>query len=115
MRRTNDMHATLANLIAQTISPGERLDAVHKYFEEQGQSQGLGVLWGGLLFALGLCAVLMVLNRIQLSGRRREEAARDRQRAARKQTANPTVQTTRTMSLLQKQRGQPGFKNRTFS
>jgi len=93
----------LAQLLAQLLGPGDRIDAVHTHFDSRSSSDGLSVMFTTLALALLLCAVLVLLHRVQRARQRREEQAGAERR--RDLTASPTqkLQMTQTMSLLKKQ------------
>ena len=92
----------LAQLLAQLLGPGDRIDAVHTHFDSRSSSDGLGVMFTTLALALLLCGVLVLLHRVQRGKQRREEQAGAERR--RNLTASPTqrLQMTQTMSLLKR-------------
>ena len=92
----------LTGLIAQITSVGDRIDAVHKYFDSRQDSDGLNVVFGALVIAVVLCGVLIVLHRIQVAGRRREDRARAKRRESLSTHARPAAQVSRELTLIQK-------------
>lgn len=75
------------HLLAQTMSPGERIGALHDHFASRTTADGLQVLYTTLIVAVLLCAVLVLLHRIQQANERRRERAREEARQARTSAA----------------------------
>ena len=65
-----------ATLIAQFISPDQRVGAVHEHFAERSSVDGLQIVVVTLIIAVLLCGMLLLLNRIQQQKQRRQEAER---------------------------------------
>ena len=93
----------LTGLIAQITTVGDRIDAVHKYFDSRQDSDGLNVVLGALMIAMVLCGLLTVLHRIQLAGRRREDRARAKRRESLSDKLRPAARISRDLTLIQKQ------------
>ena len=92
-------------LLAQAISPGERIEALNKHFSSRTGADGWHVLYATLIIAVLLCAVLVLLHRVQQAKEQREERARDQARRARTAAAQqPGRQSLRTLSLIKKRR-----------
>ncbi|MHC4063892.1 MAG: hypothetical protein ACYSUI_05255 [Planctomycetota bacterium] len=92
----------LAQLLAQAVGPGDRIDAVHTHFSGRSSSDGLNVFLTTLALAVVLSGVLLLLSRVQRAKQRREERAQDQRRhdlvASHRQSAQPTPE----MTLLKK-------------
>ena len=67
-------------LIAQFISPTERVGAVHKHFAGRDSGDGLQIIFVTLIGAVVLCGLLLVLSRIQQRKQRRRQAEHDQHR-----------------------------------
>jgi hypothetical protein len=90
-------------LLAQTLTSGERIEAVHGHFSSRTGADGLQVLYATLIVAVLLCVVLVLLNRVQQAKEQREERARDQARRARTAAfQQPGQQSLSTASLIEK-------------
>lgn len=90
-------------MLAQIVSAGDRIDAVHTHFRDRTSADGLNVVFAALAVALLLCGLLLVVGRIQLVRQRREEQARDERRRNLTGSADLGQQQTPTLTLLKKQ------------
>lgn len=103
----------LIELLAQALSPGERIEALHGHFSTRSTWDSLQVIYVTAIIAVVLCAVLLLLNRVQRAKAQREERARDQRRRA--QTARPEAQTqvSRNLTLIQKRQAERRTTTRT--
>ena len=69
-----------ATLIAQFISPSERVGAVHEHFAGRDSGDGLQIVFLTVVGAVLLCGLLLLLSRIQRHKQRRRQAEQDQHR-----------------------------------
>jgi hypothetical protein len=91
----------LVQLLAQTMSPGQRIDAVHGHFAGRSGGEGLTVLYATLIIAVLLAGLLLIVHRIQRAKADREERARDELRKARTSQSGRPGQASRKLTLIQ--------------
>jgi hypothetical protein len=91
----------LAGLLAQTMSPGQRIDAVHGHFANRSGLEGLTVLYATLIVAVLLAGLLLIVHRIQRVKADRDERTREELRKARTSQSNRPGRASRELTLLQ--------------
>ncbi|HUU81949.1 MAG TPA: hypothetical protein VM243_00470 [Phycisphaerae bacterium] len=69
-----------STILAQFISPDERVGAVHEHFAERTSADGVQTVIVALIIAVVLCGLLLVVNRIQQRNQRRREAEQEKRR-----------------------------------
>ena len=103
----------LIELLAQVLSPGERIEALHGHFSTRTGWDGLQVVYVTAIIAVVLCAVLLLLSRIQRAKAQREERARDQRRRARTVRPEAQTQVSRNLTLIQKRQAERRAATRT--
>ena len=64
-------------LIAQ-VSPRDRVSAVHEHFSSRSWAESWTALVAALIFAVVLCGVLLIMNRIQRNRIQKQEREHER-------------------------------------
>ena len=108
-----DTGAMLIELLAQALSPGERIEALHGHFSTRSTWDSFQVVYATAIIAVVLCAALLLLSRIQRARAQREERARDQRRRARTARPEPQTQVSRNLTLIQKRQAERQADART--
>ena len=103
----------LIELLAQALSPGERIEALHGHFSTRSAWEGLQVVYVTAIIAVVLCAALLLLSRVQRAKAQREERARDKRRRARTARPEPQTQVSRNLTLIQRRQAERRAAGRT--
>ncbi len=96
----------LNQLLAQTLSPGQRIDALHGHFSNRTGWEGLQVVYVTAIIAVVLCGILLLMGRIQRARQEREERARDQIRQARSAQFEPRTRASRSLTLIQQRQAE---------